>query len=311
MSIARLPNPQLDTRDLRLVLALSRSGTTARAAEVLHLTQPAVSRALLGLEDRLGQRMFERTPRGLVATAAGMRLLEGAGPMLAALAELEHLACHPTPMRRLRVVTQCYTAYHWLPATLERLRGQWHDVEISLAVEHTATPMAALVAGNVDVALITQAAVPKGVGVMELFSDEVIFAVAPSHLLAAKRTLTPKHLTQNVLLAPQASPAEAQWFAQRVFGRKRPRVRMQRLPFTEAIVEVARAAMGIAVLSEWMVSPYLRSGALVACRLASGPLLRPWRFAFRPQVADAALRLRSALQASVPAVSGYPVPRAG
>jgi LysR family transcriptional regulator for metE and metH len=55
---------RLDTRDLRLVLALAGAGTTAAAADTLHRTQPAVSRALLGAEHRLGVRLFDRTPRG-------------------------------------------------------------------------------------------------------------------------------------------------------------------------------------------------------------------------------------------------------
>ena len=87
--IAPPPAPLLDVRDLRVVCALACAGTTAKAAAILHLTQPAVSRALLAAEDKLGEKLFERTPRRLVATAAGERLLAGASRLLIELGDLE------------------------------------------------------------------------------------------------------------------------------------------------------------------------------------------------------------------------------
>src|SRR5690242_14526906 len=105
--IERIPSPKLDVRDLRLVLALSSSGTTARAAEALHLTQPAVSRALLAAEEKLCTRLFERTPRGLVPTPAGERLVAGATRFLVELGDLETTVRAPAaPARRVRLVCQ-------------------------------------------------------------------------------------------------------------------------------------------------------------------------------------------------------------
>ncbi len=88
----------------------------------------------------------------------------------------------------------------------------------------------------------------------------------------------------------------------RVFGRKRPKLEFLRLPLTEAIVDAARAGMGIAVLSEWIASGYLDGADLVAKRFESEPLKRPWRIAFRDDAADAARRLASALEGSAPRV---------
>src|SRR5690349_19798241 len=113
--IAPPPSPRLDVRDLRVVLALASAGTTAQAASVLHLTQPAVSRALLAAEDKLGTRLFDRTPRGLVPTAAGQRLVTGATRLLVEMGDLEHLVRAPVaPPMRIRLVCECYTVYHWL-----------------------------------------------------------------------------------------------------------------------------------------------------------------------------------------------------
>lgn len=79
--------------------------------------------------------------------------------------------------------------------------------------------------------------------------------------------------------------AEARWFNARVFGRSRPRVSSLRFPLTEAIVDAARAGMGVAVLSEWIAGSYRDGGDLLVKRLAvvrssargAWPSARRWR----------------------------------
>ncbi|WP_434299787.1 LysR family transcriptional regulator [Corallococcus exiguus] len=296
------PSPRLDVRDLRVVLALAAAGTTARAAAALHLTQPAVSRALLAAEERLGARLFDRTPRGLVPTPAGQELVAGATRILVELGDLEHRVRAPVaPSIRLRLVCECYTAYHWLPSALVTLRKSLPGLHLSLAVEHTQDPVPALVAGELDVALLTTSTVPRaGLESRPLFSDEIIFVVAASHPLASRRALTREDLREHTVLTGQTPAAESHWFMTQVFGRERPRLRVERLPLTEAILDVARAGLGVAVLSEWISTPHLGKGDLVVKRLASGPLRRPWRMTWRKEVGDSALRLLAALESTVP-----------
>lgn len=303
--IDSLPAPRLEVRDLRMVLALAAAGTTAQAAHVLHLTQPAVSRALSAAEARLGAKLFERTPRGLVPTEVGRRLIEEAGRFLIALTELEQRAAEPPRSpQKLRIVCECYTAYHWVPTVLQSLRDSLSDLELQLAIESTAEPVAALVEGEIDVALLTTATLPAAARGMlaerKLFSDEVVFVMAKTHRLATQRVITPADLLRERVLVSNAPRSEQRWFMTRVFGRERPRLDLLQLPLTEAIVDVARAGMGVAVLSEWIASPHFRHGELVAKRLASGPLLRPWRLAYRRDLGDAARRLQTALETSVP-----------
>jgi LysR family transcriptional regulator for metE and metH len=300
--IAELPDPRLEARDLRLALALASAGTTAGAAAQLHLSQPAVSRALLALEERLGLALFDRTPRGLSPTLAGERLVSAAARLLAELGELEReLRAPPARAVRLRVVCECYTAYHWLPAALQTMRKSFPGLELALAVEHTSEPVAALVAGEIDAALLTTGRVPAGsLRERPLFTDEVVFVMARDHALAARRALTRADLRAATLLTSNVPPAEAQWFMRQVFGRERPRLRLERVPLTEAILELARAGMGVAVLSEWIASPHMSAGDLVVKRLASGPLRRPWRLAWRRELGAAGERLLAALEATVP-----------
>jgi LysR family transcriptional regulator for metE and metH len=296
-------------RDLELVLTLAASGSTVKAASLLHLTQSAVSRALLLAEDKLGLRLFQRTARGLIPTAAGSRLIGGAAPLLTQLVELEHQLEQATRApQRLRVVCECYTAYRWLPSTLAELREKLVSLELTLAVEHTHAPVAALLAGEIDVALITTSRVPAGMDELPLFSDEVVFLVANDHPLASRASITKQNLRDYPLITSSQTPEpELRWFVARVFGNKLPRAEPVRFPLTEAIIDAARAGMGVAVLSEWIASPYLGDGDLVLKRLGGRALRRPWRIAFRREVADAAKLLAGALQAAAPRI--YPAQR--
>jgi LysR family transcriptional regulator for metE and metH len=297
-----IPNPSLDVRDLRVVLALAAAGTTARAASVLHLTQPAVSRALLSVEEKLEARLFDRSSRGLSLTAAGRCVVAGAERLLVELADLELRARSPAARPvRIRLVCECHTAYHWLPSALVRLRESLPGIEIAIAIEHTHAPVAGLERGEVDIALLTASPSVRGpLAERALFADEVVFVVAASHALAKKAAVTRADLRNHTILGGDAPPAETAWFMKEVFGRSRPRLDFQRLPLTEAVLDMARAGMGIAVLSEWVAGPHLGKGDLVGKRLSSGAIRRPWRLAFRREATDAALRLLPALEATVP-----------
>src|SRR5437764_3059110 len=107
----------LESRDLRLVRAIVDAGGVTGAGKLLHLSQSAVSHQLAELERRLGAALFARVGRRMVATAAGERLAGASRPLLDELARLGAELARPTAAarRKLRLATECYTCYHWLP----------------------------------------------------------------------------------------------------------------------------------------------------------------------------------------------------
>jgi LysR family transcriptional regulator for metE and metH len=202
----------------------------------------------------------------------------------------------------VRLVCECYTAYRWLPSAMADLRERWSELVVEVGSDHTADPVSALSHGKIDVALLTTSELPKGQGLCEaqLFADEVVFVMSPEHRLAKSRSITPGQLQGEVLITGNTPAAEARWFTHSVFGRRRPKLKFLRFPLTEAIMDAARAGMGVAVLSEWVANGYLDGGDLVVRRLASGPLRRPWRIAYREELASVAERLKGVLVGVVP-----------
>src|SRR5262245_44861587 len=107
----------LELRHLRLVLAIAEEGSVTRAGPRLHLSQSALSHQLLDLEKRLGVGLFERVGKRMVLAPAGERLLTSARGVLDEVerAEEEIRAAALGQRGVLRLTTQCYTVYHWLP----------------------------------------------------------------------------------------------------------------------------------------------------------------------------------------------------
>ena len=124
--------------DMRIFLAIARAGSLSAAAKTLRVTQPTVGRRLKALEERLGVRLFERLPDGLVPSAAGVELQPLAEAMEAtALAvELRRPALAESAKGTVRIsvwesFAQLLTGY------LAALRTRLPDIEIEINVNHT------------------------------------------------------------------------------------------------------------------------------------------------------------------------------
>lgn len=287
-------------RDLRLVLAIGATGSTAAAAEILHVTQSAVSRALAVAEGHAGAELFARTSRGLVPTEAGTIVLTRAPEILSELTALQRRLREPRPEpRRVRFAAECMMAYPWLAKVVLRLRKTAPSVELSMPLRYADTTVESLAKGDLDAAMITSRP-PAGVTSRKLFHDELVFLVANDHPLASARHLTRDDLLAHTLLVSSARAGD-RWFLRRVFGKRKAPLTVKRFPVTEAIIEFARAGLGIAVLSEWIANAYLGPHARLRClRMDSGPLERPWRLSHRKDLAPMADALIDAILASRP-----------
>src|SRR5262249_46277190 len=136
----------LEVRHLRLVAAVAEVGSLTRARGRLHLTQSALSHQLRDVEARLGAPLFLRVGKRLVLTAAGERLLASARDVLGRLEQAEREIRQMGHERAgvLRLTTECYTCYHWLPPLLIRYRRRFPRVEVRIDVASTGRPIDSL-----------------------------------------------------------------------------------------------------------------------------------------------------------------------
>ena len=137
----------VEMRHLRLVAAIVEQGSMTAAGRVLNLTQSALSHQLRELEARLRSPLFVRTSRRMVLTPAGEQLAQIARGVLAQIDAFERQVLDGNfadARGVIRIATECYTAYHWLPAVLREFRDRWPNVELRVGAEHTSAPISAL-----------------------------------------------------------------------------------------------------------------------------------------------------------------------
>lgn len=274
---------RVEVRHLKLVRAVVRERGLTRAAARLHLTQPALSHQLALLERRLGTALFLRAGRRLQATAAGQRLVQAAETILPELerAEQDVAGLESRGAGLIRVSTECYTAYHWLPAALEGFGRTFPNVSVQIVVEATRRPIPALLEGRLDLAIVAERSRNRLVEHHPLFDDEMLAVMAPHHPLASSPSLSPAQLARETLIL-YAIPLSATDLFQRFLrpAGLRP-TRVLHVELTEAIVELVRAGQGVAAMAGWAVAPEVRTGRLVARRLGRGGLRRRWYAAVR------------------------------
>src|SRR5688572_27980218 len=147
----------LDVRDLSLVREVADTGSVTRAGARLHLTQSALSHRLRSVEERLGSPLFLRLGKKMVLTPSGERVLETAHRVLDELVRAEDdlrvLGVDGSGV--LRLCTQCYTGYHWLAPLMRAFQEKHPRINIQIAVDATYRPVDALLASEIDLAVMT------------------------------------------------------------------------------------------------------------------------------------------------------------
>jgi LysR family transcriptional regulator for metE and metH len=267
----------LEIKHLRLVSAIARAGSVTRAGDILNLSQSALSHQLRDIEDRLAAPLFHRVGKRMVLTPAGDSLLRAAAQVLDIVERTEHEIRNAGRVNagRLRITTQCYTAYHWLPGLLKEYRLRHPHVDVQVDADATPRPIKSLLEGRIDLAIMSDRVRDRRLAIRPLFEDELLVIMAPNHRLASRGAVEPQDLAdETVIIYP---PKEESTLLQRVLvpSGVTPRA-IQQVQLSEAIVELVKAGLGVATMARWAVEPYVRTGALRTARLTRKGFRRRW-----------------------------------
>lgn len=253
-------------RHLKLLVAIDEAGRLTRAARLLHVTQPALSKALSEIERSLGMTLFERTPQGMTPTAHGATLVRAAR---SALAELDRAGAElrrpsgPEALRVLSVGVMPTAAWTLGAEAVARLRIEHPNVTVRFVDGPTGALLPQLVAGRIDLILGARlrTTLPDGVEAIPLHDDPMRLVVAARHPIARLRTAGWERLAAIPwILQPTGHPTRIAFDrALRRLGRDAPPV----------IVE-ALAADTVVALLEALGAVALTSGRLAALLEARG-----------------------------------------
>ncbi|MFF0730116.1 LysR family transcriptional regulator [Streptomyces chartreusis] len=298
---------------LAALVAVAEAGSITRAAERLGYTTPALSQQLAKLEREAGTALLVRHHRGARLTGAGELLVARARRVLDELDRARHELARLTGLSggTLRLGTFQTAGIHLLPPALSAFRRAHPDVELTVADYEPSAGVAAVAAGEVDLALThtyepaEPTPLPVSVGVEPILVEELVLVSAPGHVLTSGATRLP--LTELagqplISMAPDA-PARRGVEAALTAAGALPSV-LVATPGYLLVCALASAGLGVAVVPEMVART---SVAPVGVRaLEGGRLRRTISVAYRgDEAAPAADAFRALLRGTF-ARSGQP-----
>jgi len=270
----------LDTRSLELLEAVAAHGTLTAASRRLHVSQPALSQRLTGLEAQVGLRLFDRQGRRLVPTVAGTRLLQSTAVVLA---ELRSAARDLDDLRHgrdgiVRVTSQCSTNYQWLPPVIAAYAGAWPGVEVRIETVAGDEPVTALLAGQVDVAIVVKSdRRDDALSLTPLFEDAMVAVVRRDHPWAPRAHVDGEDFAGvRLIVFDSYDPARVPALPLPIPPGGRPARVVTTPPIADLAVELVAAGQGVAVLPEWVVRPHLAAHPITTVPLTADPERRTW-----------------------------------
>src|SRR5687767_5112968 len=140
----------MEIRHLKLIKAIVEEGSITKAIDKLHLTQSALSHQLKEAEYQLGTSIFHRVNKKMVLTKAGEQLYNAANEIIQKLNETEHSIKKMIfgEQGEIRLSTECYSSYHWLPAVMKQFQTLYPNIDLKIVMEATHHPLEKLLEGE-------------------------------------------------------------------------------------------------------------------------------------------------------------------
>ena len=253
----------LEIRHLRTLAALRSAGSLVRAAQLLNLTQSALSHQIKLLEDRYGGPLFERKSVPIGFTATGARLLRLADTLLPEIEQAERDVARlmQGDQGQLRVVLECHACFDWLMPVMDEFRKRWPEVEIDLVSGLPGDPAGLLRSGQAD--LIIGAGHGGEYATFPLFRHEIVTVMAQKHRLANLRRLGAHDFAGETLITYPV-PEERVDLIRDVLRPAGVPFQRRTAELTVAILQLVASRRGIAALPGWAIRNYVDGDYVIA-----------------------------------------------
>lgn len=265
-------------RNLKLVNVIVKEGSVTKAAEKLFLSQPALSHQLKKLEEEIGLKVFNRRNKKLILTEVGQVLFANSEKMLASMNQLnsELDEIKKGKKKKIRLTTECYTCYHWLPSVVQEFRKNNPAITIQINIEATKEPLQYLTEGAIDLAIVSTTSNHASIHFEPLVTDEMVVVVSKDNTLSKLEKLNLTDLIhQNLILYD--IPEEKNYVLTNILHNNIGLVNsIQKVQLTEAIIELVSANLGISVMAKWSVAPFIHTKNLEIIPLDASLGKRNW-----------------------------------
>jgi LysR family transcriptional regulator, regulator for metE and metH len=245
----------VELRHLRTIRAIQQAGGLARAADVLNMTQSALSHQVAGLEAQAGMELFVRRSKPMRLSAAGVRMLRAAERILPEIdaMEEEFRSLRAGRTGRLHIAIECHACFDWLFPVLEMFRHAWPEIDVDIRAGLAFEALPALNREDVDLVISSDREPPPGIVFNPLFDYHPTFVGSAQNPLAAKDFITAEDFRDQVLITYPVSRDKLDIFTE-VLTRAKVEPRAQRTAeLTAVILMLVGSNRGVAVLPDWVM----------------------------------------------------------
>lgn len=259
-------------RQLEAFRAVIVAGGVTRAAQSMHITQPAVSRLIHELEAALGLTLFVRQGTGVRATAEALALFEEVDRSFVGIERIQRVALNLRERNRvlLRLASQPMLASDYLPRFLGRFLRVHPDVEVSFVALPSPLVVEGTAEGRFDIGVAAMPVSHRGLAVEQTAPVDVVAVLPVDHPLAAKRVLEPEDFEGQPFVAIGEHALTRlrldALFAERGVTRQ---IRAQS-PLHHVVCSLVAEGVGLAVVERMVAEEFRGKG--IAVRAFSPPI---------------------------------------
>jgi len=259
----------LERIHLVVIREVEKHGSLTAAAEILCLTQSALSHSIKKLEVQLGTEIWRREGRNLRLTQAGEQVLAVARQVLPQLDLAEERLRQVAQGQRgtLRIGMECHPCYRWLLNVVSPFLAAWPNVEVDVKQNVQFDGIAALRGFEIDLLVTPDPIFKPGLRFEPVFDYELVMAVARSHPLAQAPHVEPQQLKDQVLITYPVSTDRLDIYTQFLLPAGAMPERQKTVENTDIMMQLVASGRGVAALPRWLVKEYAPQMSIVDVRL--------------------------------------------
>lgn len=254
-------------RHLYIFKIVCEEGSFTKAARRLYMTQPAISHAISELEEEIGLPLFDRLSKRIYLNESGQRLLPKALRLLELYEELKASALSPDQQLPLRIGSTITIGNYWLPSIMRRFCSTHRQIQDQVIIEQAGAVTTKLLSNELDIALI-EGPLPYPQLVSHPFSSyRLLFLCSPLHPCAQNQLLTLKELNRQRLLVREKGSAIRDTLESAFTLSGLSLSPSWTSVNSQALIQAAKAGLGITVLPDIMVKEDIKKGELISLKV--------------------------------------------
>ncbi|MCM2494095.1 LysR family transcriptional regulator [Burkholderia glumae] len=259
----------LERIHLVIIREVARQGSLTAAADVLCLTQSALSHTVKKIEQQLGTPIWDREGRSLRLTQAGQYLLSLAERLLPQFEHAEARMKQYADGERgtLRIGMECHPCYQWLLKVVSPYLARWPDVDVDVKQRFQFGGIGALFGYDIDVLVTPDPLARPGLRFEPVFDYEQVLVVADRHPLAGVRYVKPAQLADETLITYPVETDRLDIYNHFLRPANIAPRRHKTIETTDIMLQMVASNRGVAALPRWLAEEYAQRMPVAAVKL--------------------------------------------